>query len=83
VIWIKGCGIIASKQLPKAGFNRLAIKKSMIGSESSITFFSHKQRSKSELAILFPRKNGKSNMTALFCLILNSFNVLSYFWNRK
>jgi len=39
VIWIKGCGIIASKQLPKAGFNRLAIKKSMIGSESSITFF--------------------------------------------
>ena len=31
----EGCGIIASKQLPKTGFNRLVIKKSVIGSETT------------------------------------------------
>jgi len=31
----EGCGIIASKQPPKTGFNRLVIKKSVIGSEST------------------------------------------------
>ena len=30
-----GCGIIASKQLPKTGFNRLVIKKNVIGSETT------------------------------------------------
>jgi len=43
-----GCGIIASKQLPETGFNRLVKKKSLIGRETtevslpipeSITFF--------------------------------------------
>ncbi len=88
----EGCGIIASKQLPKTGFNRRVIKKSVIGSETtevslpfheSIAFFSHKQKSKSELTILLTGKNGKSNMTTLFCLILNSFDLISYFWTRK
>jgi len=37
----EGCGIIASKQPPKSGFIRLVIKKSLIGRETSITFFSH------------------------------------------
>jgi hypothetical protein len=31
----EGCGIIASKQPPKTGFNRLVIKKSVIGSETT------------------------------------------------
>jgi integrase len=31
----EACGIIASKQLPKTGFNRLVIKKSVIGSETT------------------------------------------------
>jgi len=54
----EGCGIIASKQLPKSGFIRLVIKKSVIGSESSITFFSLKQ--KSELIILLLEKMEKA-----------------------
>jgi len=72
----EGSGIIAFKQLPITGFNRLVIKKSLIGRETtevslpiheSFTFFSHKQKSKSELTILLPGKNGKSKMTTLFC----------------
>jgi hypothetical protein len=31
----EGCGIIASIQPPKTGFNRLVIKKSVIGSETT------------------------------------------------
>lgn len=88
----EGCGIIASKQPPKTGFNRLVIKKSVIGSETtevslphheSIIFFSHKQKSKSELTILLPDKNGKSKMTTLFCLVLNRIDVISYLRMRK
>jgi hypothetical protein len=64
----EGCGIIASKQLPETGFNPLVIKKSLIDRETKevslpihefITFFSHKQKSKSELKILLPGKSEK------------------------
>lgn len=34
----EGCGIFASKQSPKTGFNRLVIQKSVIGSEADLTF---------------------------------------------
>jgi hypothetical protein len=50
----EGCGIIASKQPPKSGFIRLVIKKVLL---SFVTFFSHKQKSKSELTILLPGIN--------------------------
>jgi hypothetical protein len=88
----EGCGIITSKQPQKTGFKKLVIKKSVIGSETtevslphheSITFFSHKQKSNSELTILLPGKNGKSKMTALFCLVLNRIDVISYLRMRK
>jgi hypothetical protein len=37
----KGCRIIASKQPPETGFNRLVIKKSVIGSETTEVSLPH------------------------------------------
>ncbi len=85
------CGITASNQFPKTRSNRLVIKKSLIGCETtevslpiydSITFyfsklvfhnfFSHKQKSKSELTILLPGKNEKAKLQEVHKYIICS-----------